>query len=121
MSSRLLFILIITVMANKLPEGQFPITDGPSKYDLQASLFDGKIVQITCGITAKTSPNLKVTASFKIIPRLKVIFQKIGVEDGSHDSWFGEVYFCEPNYENEHRKFYYDTRRRTGHISEITK
>ena len=34
-------------MANKLPEGQFQITDGPSKYDLQASLFDGKVVQIT--------------------------------------------------------------------------
>lgn len=108
-------------MANTLPEGQFPIVDGPSKYDLQASLFDGKIVQITCGITAKTSSNLKVAANFNVIPRLKVIFQTIGVEDGSHDSWIGEVYFCEPSYENVRRKFYYDTRRRTGHIREITK
>jgi len=57
-------------MANKLPEGQFQITDGPSKFDLMCSLFDGKVVKITCDIT--NSPQAK----FKICPKLEVIFQK---------------------------------------------
>lgn len=100
-------------MANKLPEGQFQITDGPSKFDLMCSLFDGKVVKITCDFSTKTEK-----LSIKICPKLEVVFQKVGIEDGSHDSWIGEVYFCAPNYESERRRFYYDTRRRTGHIRE---
>jgi hypothetical protein len=106
-------------MAKNLPEGQFQITNGPSKFDLMASLFDGKVVEITCEFTAKTSTNLHVAASFKILPKFNVIFQAVGIEDGSHDSWIGDVYFTTSNYENVRRKFYYDTRRRTGHIREI--
>ena len=108
-------------MAKTLPEGQFPITDGPSKYDLQASLFDGKVVKITCEFNASTSSNTVVAAKFKFLPVLEVIFMEIGVEDGSHDSWIGEVYFVSPNYENIRRRFYYNSRKRTGHIRETAK
>lgn len=104
---------------NKLPEGQFQISDGPSKFDLMASLFEAKVVQITCEVTAITSSNLKVAASFKVLPRFKVIFQMVGAEDGSLDSWIGEVYFVEPSYENVSRKFYYNSKKRTGHIREF--
>ena len=94
-------------MENKLPEGQFQITDGPSKFDLMCSLFDGKKVKITC--------NTFVSEKMKICPKLDVVFSSIGVEDGSHDSWIGEVIFL--TYSGERRKFYYDTRRRTGCIT----
>ena len=100
-------------MAKKLTEDQFQITDGPSKFDLMASLFDAKVVEITCDIN---SPG----ARFRICPKLKVVFIGVMMEDGSRESWIGEVNFCDPNYEHERRKFYYDTRRRKGHIREIT-
>jgi len=100
-------------MAKKLSEGQFQITDGPSKYDLMASLFDGKVVKITCDLSGQAT-------KIKICPKLEVVFIMVGMEDGSRESWIGEVNFCDPNYEHERRKFYYDTRRRTGHIREIT-
>lgn len=106
-------------MAKKFPEGQIQITNGPSKFDLMASLFDGKVVEITCEFTSRTSTNLHIVAGFKILPKFDVIFQTVGIEDGSHDSWIGEIYFTTPNYENERRRFYYDTRRRIGHIREI--
>lgn len=101
-------------MMKKLPEGQFQITDGPSKFDLMASLFDGKVVKITCNLSGQAT-------KIKIYPKLEVVFTKVGVEDGSHDSWIGEVYFYSTSYETERRKFYYDTRRRTGYIKEVTK
>ncbi len=107
-------------MANKLPEGLFQITEGPSKFDLMCSLFDGKVVKITCEFTGRTSTNV-AAAKFRICPKLEVIFIKVGIEDGSHDSWLGEVDFRATNYENERRQFYYDTRRRTGHIREVIK
>lgn len=108
-------------MAKNLPEGQIQITNGPSKFDLMASLFDGKIVEITCDFTVRTAGNPSTSAKFKIYPKFNVIFTKIGIEDGSHDSWIGEIYFVSPAYENERRRFYYDTRKRTGHVREITK
>ena len=108
-------------MAKNLPEGYFQITNGPSKFDLMTSLFDGKIVEITCDFTVRTSGNINTAAKFKIYPKFNVVFIKIGIEDGSHDSWIGEVDFRTPNYENERRQFYYETRRRTGHIREVIK
>lgn len=106
--------LNFTVMAKKLSEGQFQITDGPSKFDLMASLFDGKVVKITCDLSGQAT-------KIKICPKLEVVFIMVGMEDGSRESWIGEVNFCDSNYEHERRRFYYDTRRRTGHIREITR
>ena len=101
-------------MANKLPEGQFQITDGPSKFDLMCSLFEGKVVKITCDLTGQTT-------KIKFCPKLEVVFAIIGMEDGSRESWIGQVYFSDQNYDHERRRFYYNTRRRTGHIREIKK
>lgn len=101
-------------MAKRLPEGQFQITDGPSKFDLMASLFDGKLVKITCDLSGQAT-------KIKICPKLEVVFIIIGMEDGSRESWFGEVNFSDQNYEHQRRRFYYDTRRRIGHVREIMK
>jgi S-adenosylmethionine:diacylglycerol 3-amino-3-carboxypropyl transferase len=107
-------------ISKKLPVGLFAITEGPAKFDLMISLFDGKVVQITVDVNASatTSANLKVAASFKIFPKLEVVFQSIGAEDGSRDSWIGEVYFVGAHYENVRRRYYYNTRTRKGHICE---
>lgn len=97
-------------MAKQLPEGSFQITDGPSKSDLMFSVFDGKVVKITCDIF----PSLN--GSLKICPKLDVIFSMIGAEDGSHESWIGSVLFCDGEYTHEHRSFYYSSKKRTGVI-----
>lgn len=99
-------------MATKqLPEGSFSITNGPSKFDLMTSLFDGKVVGITCDIAPQIG-------TIKISPVLKVIFFTIGIEDGSHDSWIGTISFTDEFYETERRKFYYSSKNRKGHIFE---
>jgi len=98
-------------MENKLPEGNIQITDGPSKFDLMCSLFDGKKVQISCDFNWRDQ-----NRKFKISPKLTVVFQKIGIEDGSRESWVGEVYFCDENYQHQRRKFYYSSKKRTGMI-----
>ena len=95
-------------MENRLPEGQFQITDGPSKFDLMASLFDNKYVKITCDF-------LNQTSNVKICPKFNVVFMSIGIEDGSRDSWIGDVCFLTCG--GERRKFYYNTKTRKGHIS----
>ena len=97
-------------MAKQLPEGSFKILNGPSKFDLMCSLFDGKIVKITCDIRIGSSVTMKIS------PVLEVKFGLVGAEDGSHDSWCGKVWFHDPNYETEFRQFYYDSRTRTGTI-----
>jgi|SRR3989344_2267763 len=90
-----------------LPEGSFQITDGPSKFDLMSSLFDGKKVKITCRVKEQTGP-------IKIDPKITVVFCSIGAEDGSHDSWVGSILFWDENYEQERRKFYYSSKKRSG-------
>lgn len=104
-------------MAKKLslPESLFQIINGPSKFDLMASLFEGKIVEITCGF------NNVDTDKAGNCPKLEVVFTKVGIKDGLQDSWIGDVDFHAPNYENVRRQYYYDTRRRTGYIREIAK
>ncbi len=96
----------------KLPLDSFSITDGPSKFDLMASLFDGKRVKITCDILPKSED------SIKFAPKIEVIFQKIGMEDGSHESWIGLVMFTDENYESERRSFYYSSKDRKGIVHE---
>jgi hypothetical protein len=51
-----------------------PITEGPSKFDLMASLFDGKIVQFT----QQNNQHPKI---------IKVILLSVEREDGSNESW----------------------------------
>ncbi len=107
-SKILLQFNIIVVMANLLPAGSFQITDGPSKFDFMCSLFDGKTVKISCD----TSNNPK------FVPILKVIFQHVGAEDGSLESWVGTVMFVDINYQIERRKFYYNSKSRKGVVHE---
>lgn len=99
-------------MEKKLTEGQLKITDGPSKFDLMISLFDGKVVKITCDLSNKENLNQKIHQ------KIDVIFTSIGIEDGSHDSWIGEVYLYDKNFSRETRKFYYSSRNRSGVIME---
>jgi len=99
-------------MEKSLPEGVIKIIDGPSKFDLMCSLFDGKVVQITCDFNWRDQ-NRKI----KIAPRLQVVFQKVGIEDGSRESWIGELYFCDANYQNQKKNFYYNSKKRTGTIN----
>lgn len=99
-------------MANQLPEGSFQITDGPSKFDVMCSLFDGKHVKITCDI------RIGQNVTMKICPKLEVIFQVVGAEDGSLESWVGSILFIDNGYEHERRSFYYNSKRRQGVIHE---
>lgn len=102
-------------MEKKLPEGTFKITNGPSKFDLMSSLFDGKTVKISCDILP-SNPNSEL--KIKISPAVKVRFILVGPEDGSNESWFGKVRIIDENFEHEDRKFYYSSKHRTGTMHE---
>jgi hypothetical protein len=97
-------------MANTLPEGQFKIIDGPSKFDLICSLFDGKFVQITCELPAHEPSNKPIIKEFD------VLFTCVEMEDGSYNSWIGEVKIKTYFGTSEKRKFYFNSKNRTGHI-----
>lgn len=98
-------------MEKKLPEEHFKITNGPSKFDLMSSLFEGKVVKISCDIL---SANLNSELKIKIYPVVKVRFILVGPEDGSNESWFGKVRIIDEDFEHEDRKFYYSSKHRTG-------
>jgi hypothetical protein len=99
-------------MAKELPKGSFQITNGPSKFDLMCSLFDGKKVKISCDILPEKSGS-------KICPLLEVRFTSIGPEDGSNESWLGTICLCDPHYETGSRKFYYNSKTRKGVVHAI--
>lgn len=105
-----LYFNTYVVMAQTLPEGLFQITDGPSKFDLMNSLFSGKIVKITCDILPT------VPGGIKISPKLDVQFVRIGIEDGSFESWIGKLRFA--GAEDEIRSFYYSSKNRKGTVRE---
>lgn len=99
-------------MEKKLPRGQFQIIHGPSKFDLMVSLFEGKKVKMSCDLSDETE-------KVKNYCTLEVVFIKIALQDKSHESWTGEIYFCDGNCEHQNRIFYYDSNRRTGHVAEL--
>lgn len=93
-----------------LPSGSIQITNGPGKFDLMCSNFDSKKVEITC---------LEKGREFKLEARIKFA----APEDGSKESWIGMMSLTNPNekFSFEERAYYYDSRRRTGIISEANK
>ncbi len=98
-----------------LPVDSCAITNGPSKYDLQASLFDKKVVQFSIDIRA-------IKGSLEIGQKFDVSVRILGQEDSSAESWIGEFNVMNPqNLTSESRAFYYDTRNRKGTISEADK
>ncbi len=105
----------MATLVNKIPylwkEVQ-EITNGPAKYDFQASNFDGKVVEFTVHRS-------KVKGPIQIGRKLKVNVLSAGREDGSNDSWFGEIFIHETESEaSETRAYYYNTRTRRGTVSE---
>lgn len=118
----LVLFLKFFVMKKSLPVESFKITEGPSKFDFMLSIFDGKVVQISCdlNVVASTVSPPGAGLNFRIYPKLEVIFQSLKPEDGSRNRWLGDIHFIDKNYENVRRKFYYDTKTRKGHIREIS-
>ncbi len=98
-----------------LPEDLCQITNGPSKYDLQASIFDRKVVQFSINTSALRS-------TMDIGEKFNCYIEVIGREDGSSESWVGRIEIRTLSNEIlETRLFYYDTRNRRGTISERSK
>jgi|AP95_1055475.scaffolds.fasta_scaffold206342_1 hypothetical protein len=75
---------------------QQDITEGPSKYDLQAALFDGK----------------KVCFTVEGLGQIEVQMNNVGIEDGGRESWLIEGYAFLASQQKFHG--YYETRRRKG-------
>lgn len=99
-----------------LPVGTCTITNGPAKYDFQASLFDRKIVQFSINTSSLRS-------TMDIGEKFNVSVHIAGREDGSGESFIGEFYvtsLTNPTL-SEKRAFYYDTRTRRGTVMEIGK
>lgn len=102
-----------------LPEGLCTITNGPSKYDLQASLFDKKSIQFSINTSALKS-------SMDIGKKFNATVHLAGPEDGSGESWIGEFFIqglpgSIDADKSEKRAFYYNTRTRKGSIMEASK
>lgn len=102
-----------------LPKESCTITDGPSKYDLMASLFDKKTVSFAINTSA-----VKTTMNIGKIFNGSVHF--VGAEDGSGESWYGKLTVKGlPDSidagKTEDRVFYYNTRTKKGSIFEASK
>lgn len=84
----------------------YRITEGPSKFDLMCSLFDGKIVQFTQEIGNKKT--------------IKAVITAIEMEDGSNDSWNIKMLVKESNANpiqvGKSLSAYYSSRNRQGNI-----
>jgi len=76
-----------------------PVNAGPSKFDLMASLFDGKVVKFTIG------PE-----------EVDVMITGVAREDGSLDSWIINGFIPK---DSQERKIcgWYSTKRRAGQLS----
>lgn len=88
----------------------YRITEGPSKFDLMSSLFDGKIVQFTLKVDEKYSKAVKV----------EVV--SVEAENGSHSSWNLKVFVREESKSefelvNKTLPVYYNSKTRQGSIN----
>lgn len=85
----------------------YRITEGPSKFDLMCSLFDGKTVQFTQQIEADKKT-------------VKAVITAIEMEDGSNDSWNIKMLVKESNTSSiqagRSLSAYYSSRNRQGNI-----
>ncbi len=104
--------MVITRKKVLLPIGTCTITNGPAKYDFQASLFDKKTVQFSINTSTLIS-------TMDIGEKFNVDICLAGKEDGSAESWIGTMLISSLDGKvSEERTFYYDTRRRKGTIME---
>lgn len=112
--------MVISPKKTILPAHLCTITNGPSKYDFQASLFDKKIVKLSIDETPLEQRTLH---SMNISKVFYVTFSLVGREDGSTESWIGKCTITEMNNQkhSEERIFYYSTKTRKGTIFEKTK
>lgn len=106
---------------NFLPQHKCAILNGPSKYDLQASVFDGKTLRFSIKVS---SDDLGTTMDIGKI--FNATIHMIGREDGSGDSWIGEFLLQGlPDSvdlgKSEKRAFYYNSRTRKGVVLEREK
>ena len=83
------------------------IVEGPSKFDLMASLFDGKEVEFTLLVQQGTH-------SGRHTPRFQV--QGASMEDGSHLSWNISGYVAAGFPEWKYFAGYFDSRTRKGYM-----
>jgi hypothetical protein len=85
----------------------YRITEGPSKFDLMSSLFDGKVVQFTQEIESN-----KKTVS--------AVITVIEMEDGSRESWNIKMLVKESSTSSiqvgKSLSAYYSSRNRQGNI-----
>jgi hypothetical protein len=96
-----------------IPISTCTITNGPAKYDFQASLFDKKIVQFSIN-TSSLKTKMDIGEKFNVTVHLA------GPEDGSGDSWIGEfnlTSLTNPSI-SEKRAFWYNTKTRKGTVME---
>lgn len=89
-------------------ERKYNIVDGPSKYDLQAALFDRRgNGNKPHTVTFKTEEGIKITA----------IILRVAAEDGSGESWLIKG-FTDGVVMSHDFNAYYRTDKRSGHITE---
>lgn len=110
--------MVITLKEALLPKELCAITNGPSKYDLQASLFDRKTIQFSINISA-------VKSTMDIGKKFNATVHLAGPEDGSGESWIGEFFVqglsgSTDAGKSEKRAFYYNTRTRKGNIFPVS-
>jgi len=111
--------MVITPKEALLPKELCAITNGPSKYDLQASLFDKKTIQFSINTSA-------VKSTMDIGKKFNATVYLAGPEDGSGESWIGEFLVqglagSIDAGKSEKRAFYYNTRTRKGNVMEASK
>jgi hypothetical protein len=90
-----------------LPQGNIPIINGPTKFDLSYALFGGKIVKIK----VQTSKLIKQTED------LDIFVLSIKANDNTREKWSGEISFATPPFEGKMAKIFYDTENKTGYIN----
>lgn len=92
---------------NHLPSGQIQITNGPGKFDFMCSNFDFKKIELT--LEHNDRQFLALACIMFACP-----------EDGSRERWIGMISVLHPNKSNvsEWRAYYYDSKKRTGHLVE---
>lgn len=103
--------MVITQRGNILPEGFCEITNGPNKYDLQASVFD------------KDKPALEfsvrtISGTIKMSQKFFVRIAFAGPEEGSKECFIGTMEIGNSKGVCETRAFFYDCRTRKGHLRE---
>ena len=84
---------------------QFKIVNGPSKFDLMLSLFEGK----------KVAFELEPCPKGGVVVRWEFFISSIQREDGSSESWNIKASVAGASWQVT-KRMYFETRRRSGHV-----